>query len=155
MLEHIKLYISNKWEKLYPVIYSSLICLLLYFLKVNKIIDECYSKCFDKTFLSALVTAESIVFGFLLTTMVALMQLNNSAISNLIDANRFPDLIQYNKTAVIYSFLSVTLTCIFLLTSEIQIPNYNIFVAIWVFTMSMVVFLSYRFLNIFYSFLKR
>ena len=107
------------------------------------------------TFISALVTAESIVFGFLLTTMVTLMQLNNSAIKNLIDTNRFPELIQYNKTAVIYSFLSVILTCVFLLTLEIQIPYYNIFVAIWIFVMNMVIFLSYRFLNIFYSFLKR
>lgn len=72
--------------------------------KDNEIIDKCYYKCFDKTFISALVTAESIVFGFLLTTMVTLMQLNNSAIKNLIDTNRFPELIQYNKTAVIYSF---------------------------------------------------
>lgn len=60
-----------------------------------------------------------------------------------------------HKTAVIYSFLSVILTCVFLLTLEIQIPYYNIFVAIWIFVMNMVIFLSYRFLNIFYSFLKR
>lgn len=111
MFEQIKLYISNKWEKLYPLLFSSMICLLLYFFKDNEIIDKCYYKCFDKTFISALVTAESIVFGFLLTTMVTLMQLNNSAIKNLIDTNRFPELIQYNKTAVIYSFLSVILTC--------------------------------------------
>lgn len=155
MFEQIKLYISNKWEKLYPLLFSSMICLLLYFFKDNEIIDKCYYKCFDKTFISALVTAKSIVFGFLLTTMVTLMQLNNSAIKNLIDTNRFPELIQYNKTAVIYSFLSVILTCVFLLTLEIQIPYYNIFVAIWIFVMNMVIFLSYRFLNIFYSFLKR
>lgn len=95
MFEQIKLYISNKWEKLYPLLFSSMICLLLYFFKDNEIIDKCYYKCFDKTFISALVTAESIVFGFLLTTMVTLMQLNNSAIKNLIDTNRFPELIQY------------------------------------------------------------
>ena len=63
MFEQIKLYISNKWEKLYPLLFSSMICLLLYFFKDNEIIDKCYYKCFDKTFISALVTAESIVFG--------------------------------------------------------------------------------------------
>ena len=73
MFEQIKLYISNKWEKLYPLLFSSMICLLLYFFKDNEIIDKCYYKCFDKTFISALVTAESIVFGFLLTTMVTLV----------------------------------------------------------------------------------
>ena len=68
MFEQIKLYISNKWEKLYPLLFSSMICLLLYFFKDNEIIDKCYYKCFDKTFISALVTAESIVFGFLLVS---------------------------------------------------------------------------------------
>ena len=33
MFEQIKLYISNKWEKLYPLLFSSMICLLLYFFK--------------------------------------------------------------------------------------------------------------------------
>lgn len=55
MFEQIKLYISNKWEKLYPLLFSSMICLLLYFFKDNEIIDKCYYKCFDKTFISALV----------------------------------------------------------------------------------------------------
>ena len=50
MFEQIKLYISNKWEKLYPLLFSSMICLLLYFFKDNEIIDKCYYKCFDKTF---------------------------------------------------------------------------------------------------------
>lgn len=58
MFEQIKLYISNKWEKLYPLLFSSMICLLLYFFKDNEIIDKCYYKCFDKTFISALVTAD-------------------------------------------------------------------------------------------------
>lgn len=52
MFEQIKLYISNKWEKLYPLLFSSMICLLLYFFKDNEIIDKCYYKCFDKTFIS-------------------------------------------------------------------------------------------------------
>lgn len=51
MFEQIKLYISNKWEKLYPLLFSSMICLLLYFFKDNEIIDKCYYKCFDKTFI--------------------------------------------------------------------------------------------------------
>ena len=42
MFEQIKLYISNKWEKLYPLLFSSMICLLLYFFKDNEIIDKCY-----------------------------------------------------------------------------------------------------------------
>lgn len=48
MFEQIKLYISNKWEKLYPLLFSSMICLLLYFFKDNEIIDKCYYKCFVK-----------------------------------------------------------------------------------------------------------
>ena len=40
MFEQIKLYISNKWEKLYPLLFSSMICLLLYFFKDNEIIDN-------------------------------------------------------------------------------------------------------------------
>ena len=56
MFEQIKLYISNKWEKLYPLLFSSMICLLLYFFKDNEIIDKCYYKCFDKTFISAVST---------------------------------------------------------------------------------------------------
>lgn len=42
MFEQIKLYISNKWEKLYPLLFSSMICLLLYFFKDNEIIDKCF-----------------------------------------------------------------------------------------------------------------
>ena len=113
MFEQIKLYISNKWEKLYPLLFSSMICLLLYFFKDNEIIDKCYYKCFDKTFISALVTAESIVFGFLLTTMVTLMQLNNSAIKNLIDTNRFPELIQ-EDSGNIFFFICYLNLCVFI-----------------------------------------
>ena len=45
MFEQIKLYISNKWEKLYPLLFSSMICLLLYFFKDNEIIDSMGNRC--------------------------------------------------------------------------------------------------------------
>lgn len=54
MFEQIKLYISNKWEKLYPLLFSSMICLLLYFFKDNEIIDKCYYKCFVTEFTEAI-----------------------------------------------------------------------------------------------------
>lgn len=148
MSQKVSLYI----ERFYPFVCTLIICSALYFCRNYNMIRLLYSSIFDSTFLTTILTALSIVFGFLLTAFSTMYSSNSTSITLIKKARRFEEIIFYNKITVIWMFVSVVLTSLFLMTYnlEAQIPHYDYFVAFWVYSTIYSVILSYRFLNLFY-----
>lgn len=140
-------------EKYYPSIGAAGICGALYLLRENRCIQFLYTGLYDDTFLTAILAAISIIFGFLLTAFSILCQSNSRPVNELHLLDRFSELVIYNKKAVKCMFYNIILTSIFLLThdKESDFVRYDFFVAIWIYFIIYSSLLSYRFLNIFYK----
>lgn len=139
-------------EKIYPMFLSIIICFLLYYYRNNTIVQNIYAGVFSDEFLTAILTAASIVFGFLLTAITIIYQSESPIIVELKRAGRFQELINFNKTAVKWTFYLVITTSIFLMTYEYahSIPYYFHFVGLWVYMAFYTCLTSIRFLKIFY-----
>lgn len=148
MKKKYKLYI----ERYYPFGLTLSICILLYAFRNCEVISLLYKSVFDSTFLSAILTSLSIVFGFLLTLFGIIYTSNSATIVALKTSNRFDELINYNKTSVLWTFISVVLTSIFLMSFSIenQILYYDYFVAFWVYSTIFSLITSFRFLDLFF-----
>lgn len=131
---------------------TAIICFLLYHNRENIIVQNIYVGVFNNDFLTAVLTAASIVFGFLLTAITIIYQSETPIIVELKRAGRFQDLINFNKTAVKWTFYLVIATSIFLMTYEHanSIPYYDYFVGLWVYMAFYACLTSIRFLKIFY-----
>lgn len=131
---------------------SIIICFLLYYYRNNAIVQNIYAGVFSDEFLTAILTAASIVFGFLLTAITIIYQSESPIIVELKRAGRFQELINFNKTAVKWTFYLVIITSIFLMTYERahSIPYYDHFVGLWVYMVFYTCLTSIRFLKIFY-----
>lgn len=139
-------------ERYYPFLSTMVICVLLYVFRSTSAISNLYMSVYNDTFLTAILTALSIIFGFLLTALTTIYQSTSQSIKEVKQAGRFDELISYNKKAVKWVFFSVVLTAIFLLSFQLEskIPRYDYFVGIWIYVTIYSTFLSYRFLDIFY-----
>ena len=140
-------------EKFYPIVLSIGICIAILILRENKIIRTLYSGFFNDTFLTTVLTAVSIIFGFLLTAFSVIYQSDSKVVAELRKANRFKEFVSYNKTAVIWLFINIILTSLFLLTysNRNTFNYYDYFVFTWGFSVIYSSILSYRFLCIFYK----
>lgn len=140
------------FERSYPLLFTLLISLLLYTCRDSNVIKLVYDSLFDATFLTAILTALSIVFGFLLTSFGTIYGSESAAVKAIKKFKRFPELVSYNKVAVHWVFFSVILTSLFLLSYKLDpaIPHYDYFVAVWVCSTIYSVLLSFRFLDLFY-----
>lgn len=142
-------------ERFYPAFLSVMTCCLLYKYQNNPVIQIIYAGIFNDSFLTAILTVASIVFGFLLTAITIIYQSDNPVITEIKRAGRFKELINFNKTAVKWTFFLVIATSVFLMTYENtnSIPYYQYFVGLWVYITVYTCLTSIRFLNIFYSIL--
>ena len=115
------------------------------------IINAINLKLFSDSFLNCVLTVESIIFGFLLAVLALTVQSNSISIRELRKSNRFNELIVYNKHAVICAFWTIILTTILLLVGE-YLEGYvcTILKYIWGGFSILNLFLTYRFLDIFY-----
>lgn len=149
MSPRVKLY----FERWYPFLGTSILCSILVCFRNKTIIVSISDALYDSAFLTAILTALSIIFGFLLTSLATIYNSDSKPVQALKDAGRFKELISYNKTAVKWIFFSVIFTSIFLLSFKIEnsIPYYEYFVSLWVYITIYAMFLSYRFLGIFYA----
>lgn len=141
------------WERLYPFLCTLVICVILYVCQDYKLVRLIYNSLFDATFLTAILTALSIVFGFLLTSFSTIYNSESVPVKTIKQSKRFPELVAYNKVAVRWIFYSVILSSIFLLSYKLDatIFYYDYFVAVWVYSTIYSVFLSFRFLDLFYA----
>lgn len=148
MNQRVALYI----EKFYPFVFTLIICGTLYFCRNYSTVKLLYSSIFDATFLTTILTALSIIFGFLLTAFGTIYSSDSASVTAVKEVHRFKEIVFYNKIAVIWMFISVVLTSIFLMSYnlETKIPHYDYFVALWVYSTIYSTILSFRFLDLFY-----
>lgn len=145
--------VSYYIEKYYPLISAILLCLALYLFRTNKCIQYLYIGLYNDTFLTTILAAVSIIFGFLLTAFSMICQSNSKPVQALHKLQRFNELINYNKVSVKWMFYNIILTAIFLLShhNESIFIHYDWFVAFWIYSIIYSSLLSYRFLNLFYK----
>ena len=142
----------NRWvEKVYPYVVTLIICCSLYLMQDRSIVKQMFNGINNETFLTTVITALSIAWGFLLTTFTFLLQSNAKALEYIRQKRRFPELIQYNKIAVYISFLGTVYTLLLLLLYKtINITELDIMKSLWVILVILCTILSYRFLRLFY-----
>lgn len=86
--------IISLWvEKYYPLLFTIVICVLLYVFRSMPVINYLYISVYDDTFLTAILTALSIIFGFLLTALTTLYQSPSRAVKEIKQVGRFDELI--------------------------------------------------------------
>lgn len=69
-------------------------------------------------FLTIFITVEATLFGFLLTVLSIILQMNNKGIEKLKSINRFKELVSYGKSAVISSLILLILSIIIILIKD-------------------------------------
>jgi hypothetical protein len=106
--------------------------------------------------LSVLITIQSALFGFFLTILALLLQMNNKAINMVKEFEKFPDLVRFSKKAVYSSLIVIFISIFILLTKNVPIDRdfktltYYFFGFILLYnTLS-----SYRFVGVFYLLAK-
>lgn len=142
-------------ERCYPYFFTFIICLFLYYNQEKYIIKEMFQSICNDTFLTTIIAALSIAWGFLLSTFTILIQSNTKAIAEIRRVKRFSELVNYNKTAVYCVFITTILTSILLLIIKIKNITYlYVLKSIWVILIILSIFLCYRFLRLFYILTK-
>lgn len=102
-------------EKYGSIIFSVIACILIFFVKIYHYLDM--EKLVDK-----LIDYSSISFGFLLAVLAILLQSNTASINKIKEANKFNDLIFYNKKSVVSS-LVLAIFCILYLALNLYKPS--------------------------------
>lgn len=139
-------------ERYYPFALTVIVCTCLYFSQNNWFVHEMFQAIEDDTFLTTIIAALSIAWGFLLNAFTLLLQSNSKAIMMIHSLKRFPELVNYNKVAVYYVFATTILTSILLLLVKSEhISPHSILKSVWTFLVILCIFLCYRFLRLFYK----
>lgn len=153
--------IRRIWEKIYPSAVSLLLLLGGFVLTRAGLIPPAAlasvkEKILSPGFLDTLVTVESILLGFLLAVFALVLQSGSPAIDELKRANRFRELIAYNRNAVIHSFLTVVLTLLVtLLLEPLPACARSLLLYLWLFSTLTSLLSTFRFLDIFYALIKQ
>jgi len=120
-------------------------CLLFYIFRDELFVRDLSSKIFRHEFLSLIITIESVLFGFLLTILSLVIQMDNKAVKALKESNKFVDLIGFCKSTLSMSFLTVLVSLLLILFSQ------NLFLSImWIFFFFSSMFTLFRFVRIFF-----
>lgn|GEM_PF-4347829 len=138
--------LNNKYiEYWYPYVVSWGMCLLFYIFRDELFVRDLSSKIFRHEFLSLIITIESVLFGFLLTILSLVIQMDNKAVKALKESNKFVDLIGFCKSTLSMSFLTVLVSLLLILFSQ------NLFLSImWIFFFFSSMFTLFRFVRIFF-----
>lgn len=137
-------------EKHFSFYFTMLTCIVLWLCRNCSILIYLFNnRLSDKDFLAALLTLSSIIFGFLLTTIIFLLQSESKSICIIKKLNRVNDLIKYNKKAVYSSFVTVVFTTIIMLLGD----RYNIdwLKSVWIYTTIYSAISSAQFLQLFFK----
>lgn len=141
-------------EKYGAIIYTTIVCIILYFCQDTKFLFYLFNDGItEPDFLSALLTVLSITFGFLLTSFISLSQSSSPSMQLLRSHRRFHELAKYNKAAIYSTLITIILTTILLMlkTEFKDTYYYDCFKSVWSIFAVYTLFTTYRFLSIFYS----
>lgn len=140
-------------EYCYPYVLSLIACVIVCILAHYGIMtDTILDNIFDKELLSQIITIESIIFGFLLTGLSLILQMDNPAINAIKKVGRYPDLISYCKSAVISSLVAVIVSLLAMILHPIKDLWYLTYP--WLFFFLLSIFTLHRFVRIFFLLAK-
>ncbi|MCC8145683.1 MAG: hypothetical protein LIO93_04420 [Bacteroidales bacterium] len=144
----------NSVEKYGPMAFSLILTLASILFICNDFIRSIAIRALEFDVLSLIITIESILFGFILTVLALIMQLkNNKALEAIRSANRYTDLIKFNKSAAYSCFFTILFTFILILLSSRVFYSifYLGFILVWEYTFLMSLFTNLRFMMIFFQ----
>jgi len=148
----IGLYIEKYYPFLLTVLYSIFVFSNFGSTLISKYINDVQTIFDIRDFVTLIVTVESILFGFLLTVLALTMQSESKSIALLKEADRFKDLLIYNKLAVYFSLISVVLSIAIYLDPN-KIPN-QYYISIWFGVSILSLLLSLRYVRLFFMLVK-
>lgn len=144
-------------EEVYPYLISTVIVVSIW----KFIPNEFISKIFLVRIIESVLTISGILFGFLMTVLTLLLQTNTEGIKAIKDANKFENLLNYNKHAVYNTVISMVVSLILLIfideEKNISMNKwYNLLLGYtWVFIISSMLLNTYRYTRIFYTLIKK
>lgn len=141
----------GKIEKIYPYLLSSIVIFFIFVFNNNEDVISIQKKILDKDILNIIITIESILFGFLMTVLSLIVQMNNKAIELIKTLGRYNDLINYSK-ASIYGALMVVLVS-FIIILKPERPN-TVLSYICIYLMVFSLLSLFRFVHIFFKLAK-
>lgn len=140
------------WEKYYPMIISIIICIVggrMQNSEWGKSVNEII---YNGSFVGTIITIEGILFAFLLTVLTLTIQSTSINIEIIKRADRFKELIRYNKKAVFYTLFSVMMSLCVYITILVD-DCFMIFIRnnIWCYLVSYSILSSYRYTSLFFK----
>ena len=145
---------TNYIEKFYPCIISVIAGVLVYCFFADGVVSGVFGKIFASQFLSVIITVEGVLFGFLLTVLSVIMQMNNKELELIKELGRYKDLIGFGKSALFACFLVVAVSLVVLLISGNNELTYGIFAAVWTFSFVLSILNLHRFVRVFFLIAK-
>ncbi len=140
-------------ESSYVFIISVIITMITFFwLSKLSFSNSVFHKLLCENIVILIITIESALFGFLLTILALLLQLNNKAISFVKEFNRFNDLIKYSKRAVYSSLYLISVSILIILLGGVEVPHIIKTILHYSFGFLLIynILSALRFINIFY-----
>jgi len=141
----------------YPFVLSCVFILYALFIGSNNLVFIVIAKkVLSENILTLIITIQSALFGFFLTILALLLQMNNKAIDLVKEFGRFNEVVRYSRKAVYSSLIVVVVTVIILITKNIYFDH--TIKEIMHYTFGFILFYnalsSFRFVNIFYLLAK-
>jgi hypothetical protein len=144
-------------ENTYPLITAVVLTVLsLTIFSKETVYIDFTSKLLSDSMLTLIVTIESALFGFLLTILALIFQMNNKMLDIIKEFNRFKDLVRFSKEAVYSSLATILLSLIILIfvNSESPIILSRILKHLFGFALVYNALSTIRFVEIFYMLAK-
>lgn len=114
--------VKKRIENYYPITISILSIFMYYFfLSSNKPAHSIIIRIIDDNLISVIITIYSALFGFLLTILALIYQMNNKMLDLVKEFDRFKDLIKYSKLSVYSSIAVVVFGIIIYITSKSEL----------------------------------
>ncbi|MDH6310462.1 hypothetical protein M2451_003734 [Dysgonomonas sp. PFB1-18] len=149
-------FITRCWEILYPYVFSSLGIIFVLIFRKNELLISLIKKILSSNILEIIITIESILFGFLLTILSLIIQMDNRAINAIKECGRYNQLIGFSKSAVFGSLITVILSLVLILINDYLTQDLFSYIVllIWGFFFQFSLLSLYRFVHIFYILAK-
>lgn len=109
-------YISwRNFERIYPLLFSSIGLIAYRFIPKGLFLISLNHKFTSIEFLYTFITVEATLFGFLLTVLSIILQMNNKGVKILKEKNRYGELISFGKSAVVSSLILLIISLLLIL----------------------------------------
>lgn len=134
-------------ERFYPICLSLLFIVFIFLFRDSAFIISVSKKLFTENILSLVITIESILFGFLMTVISLIIQMNNKAIDAIKQLGRYKDLLNFARFSIYSSILVIFFSLFYILTEQ---SIGSIIYYVWFLFFIYSALSLYRFIHIFF-----